>query len=425
MSLRSRPPRQSRGTFVIGVGCLVGAAALACAGAAPMSAPAPDTPEPPPTVQAPPFRLVLADVGALPGSVLTGRSMEATMADLDRDGDLDLVIAREFEVSLVLLNDGTGRFTDDRSRLPQVVRDYEDIAIADFDGDGDLDLVLVAEDELPGTLGAPKHQYYLNDGTGRFTDASARIPVRTEANAVIAGDVDGDRDMDLVLGNAGPETVLLNDGRGHFTESPGAIPAADDVTQDVVLGDMDGDGDLDLVVGNESAGPNRLLLNDGRGRFAPAPTPVPLRVATEATRNVSLADVDGDGDLDVVFANVIFAGGDPQPRLLRNVGGGRLEDATDTALPPGATGFIDLEFGDVDGDGDQDLVGTSFPSSLVGLLLNDGRGRFTRAPAGVVPMSAVVQGVEVEIGDVNGDGRRDIYIATFIESSDLLLLNRP
>jgi hypothetical protein len=147
-------------------------------------------------------------------------------------------------------------------------------------------------------------------------------------------------------------------------------------------------------------------------------------MSTEATRNASLADMDGDGDLDLVFANVVFAGGDPQARLLRNVGGGRFEDVTDRALPPGVSGFIDLEFADVDSDGDPDLVGVAFPASPVGLWLNDGRGTFVRAPAGVMP-TTVVQGIEVEVGDVNGDGRRDVYVATFIESQDQLLLNRP
>lgn len=400
-------------------------ATLACAGASvdPPASPPAGPPSTPAAATAP-FRLVSADAGALPNSVLTGRSMEAAMADLDGDGDLDVVIAREFEPALILRNDGTGRFSDDRSRLPQVVRDYEDIAIADFDRDGDPDLVLVAEDELPGMAPGPKHQFYLNDGTGRFTDASTRIPVRTEANAVAAGDVDGDGDPDLVLGNAGPERLLLNDGTGRFVEQVDAIPAAGDVTQDVLLGDVDGDRDLDLIVANESGGANRVLLNDGRGRFTLAPTPLPTRAAPEATRNASLADIDGDGDLDLVFANVIFAGGDPQARLLRNVGGGRFEDMTSMFLPPGVQGYIDLEFADIDSDGDPDLLGTSFPAAALGLFLNDGRGVFTRAPASVFPSPVVVQGVEVEVGDVNGDRRRDVYVATFIESADVLLLNR-
>ena len=347
------------------------------------------------------------------------------MADVDRDGDLDIVVAREFEPAILLINDGTGRFTDERTRLPQVVRDYEDIAVADFDRDGDLDVVLVAEDDLPGVTPATKHQFYLNDGSGRFSDASSRIAVRTEANAVAAGDLDGDGDVDLVLGNAGPETVLLNDGTGRFAESSGAIPSSGDVTQDVVLGDVDGDGDLDLVIANESGGPNVLLLNDGRARFTGTAPRLPMRPTTEATRNASLADMDGDGDLDLVFANVIFAGGDPQARLLRNLGGGRFEDVTITQLPSAVQGHIDLEFADIDSDGDPDLLGTSFPAAAIGLYLNNGRGTFVRAPSLTFPTPIVVQGVEVEVGDVDGDRRRDVYVATFIESGDVLLLNRP
>jgi hypothetical protein len=401
-------------------------AQLGCAGAGTVDPPLSPPPAPPNApAPAPSFRLVLAELAAIPASVRTGRSMEASMADMDRDGDLDLVIAREFESAILLLNDGTGRFTDDRTRLPQVVRDYEDIALADFDRDGDLDIVLVAEDDLPGTTLAPKHQFYLNDGAGRFTDASARLPVRSEANAVAAGDLDADGDQDLILGNAGPESVLLNDGSGRFTEAAGAVPPSGDITQDVVLGDVDGDMDLDLVIANESGGANTLLINDGRARFTAAPMPLPRRMTTEATRNASLADMDGDGDLDLVFANVIFAGGDPQARLLRNMGGGRFEDVTAMQLPSGVQGHMDLEFADIDSDGDADLLGTSFPAAAVGLYLNDGRGVFAHAPPATFPTPVVVQGVEVEVGDVDGDRRRDLYIATFIESADVLLLNRP
>ncbi len=404
-------------TLLVSIGC-VGASAVD-----PPLRPATTPPPMPATAQ--PFRLVPADAAALPVSVRAGRSMEAAMADVDRDGDLDVVVAREFERALLLVNDGTGRFTDDRARLPQTVRDYEDIAIVDVDRDGDLDIVLVAEDELPGTAQSPKHQLYLNDGAGRFTDASASLAVRTEANAVAAGDLDGDGDADLVLGNAGPDVVLLNDGRGRFVPAAGAVPPSGDITQDVVLGDVDGDTDLDLVVANESGGANLLLLNDGRARFSAAPTPLPTRPTTEATRNASLADMDGDGDLDLVFANVIFAGGDPQARLLRNMGGGRFEDVTATQLPVAVRHHIDLEFADIDGDGDADLLGTSFPAAAIAVYLNDGRGIFARAPASTFPAAIVVQGVEVEVGDVNGDRRRDLYVATFIESADVLLLNTP
>lgn len=71
---------------------------------------------------------------------LDGPTMDARPVDVDADGDLDLVLAMEFAPNVLLLNDGTGRFTDASDRLPRTRHDSEDIAAADFDGDGDPDL---------------------------------------------------------------------------------------------------------------------------------------------------------------------------------------------------------------------------------------------------------------------------------------------
>ena len=78
---------------------------------------------------------------------LAGRCMNAAAGDADGDGDLDLALAMEFEPNVLLLNGGTGRFTNGSDRLPRTAHDSEDVAFADFDRDGDLDLVLVSEDD--------------------------------------------------------------------------------------------------------------------------------------------------------------------------------------------------------------------------------------------------------------------------------------
>ena len=80
----------------------------------------------------------------LPVGRLGGLSMDAGTADLDADGDLDIVIVHEFGNNILLLNDGTGRFESGSRQLPSRIRDSEDVGIADLDGGGDLDLVVVA-----------------------------------------------------------------------------------------------------------------------------------------------------------------------------------------------------------------------------------------------------------------------------------------
>jgi len=120
------------------------------------------------------------------------------------------------------------------------------------------------------------------------------------------GDLDGDGDLDLVTagrdGNGNtPTEIWFNDGNGTFSNTQGISGLN---VRDVALGDLDGDGDLDLVLGVEGA--NRVYLNDGTGSFADAGVALGGSVATFA---VVLGDLDGDGDLDVIFGNY----GDSRP----------------------------------------------------------------------------------------------------------------
>jgi hypothetical protein len=357
-------------------------------------------------------------------------SMGATAVDLDGDGDADLVIATEYRPNRLLINDGTGRFADESaSRLPQVKGDHEDMAVADFDRDGDLDLLFVAEDDQ--VLG-----YYLNDGSGRFSTATDRLPAaRGTANGVIATDVDGDGDADLVFANAGADFVWINDGSGRFSDdSARRMPPTTSVSQDVVAGDLDRDGDLDLVFGNEDG--NAVLLNDGNGVFTDATaTWLPSEMPAQESRNVDLFDADRDGDLDLYVSNVRFgnAKADMQDRLLINRGG-RFADESAARLPLRDGNTVCATAVDLDGDRDLDLVlGTvGLPQTLRGsgfdspyrVLLNTGRGRFVDATARVFPASTVGHGFDVDVLDADRDGRLDLFLASR-GGPDRLLFGQP
>ena len=349
-------------------------------------------------------------------------TMDVAVGDLDGDGDLDLLLAVEFGQNRLLLNDGAGVFRDATTgRVPVASHDSEDIALEDFDGDGDLDAVIVSEDDRTNEL-------YVNDGSARFS--AGTLPVAGISNAVVAGDVDGDGDPDLVIGNAGAEALLLNVD-GTWIDASAQLPAAArGVTQDVELGDVDGDGDLDILVANEDG--NRLLLNDGSGTFTDGTEQwIPSRAAAEETREGDLADVDGDGDLDVFFANTRSSNGsaDPANRLLRN-DGDAFTDVTASALPPNSERSFDGEFWDVDDDGDVDIVtgqlevaGNQAVPTPYRVWVNDGTGVFSAAPDLIFPRGAVAFGFDSERADVDGDGRADFILASR-GSQDLLLLRR-
>ena len=279
------------------------------------------------------------------------------------------------------------------------------VASGDLDGDGDVDVVFGGRDSWPAS-----NRLYLNDGTGILVDASAgRLPPSNHpTNALALGDVDSDGDLDLVLAiKTNQNRLFLNDGAGSFVDATATHMPAESILIDsraVALGDVDGDGDLDLVFGNGAgygAEQDYLYLNDGAGGFVDA-TATQMPATREPTESIVLADVDGDSDLDLVSKSGIYA---PHLRLLRNDGGGTFSDATSSIQPAIWFRTNDIAVGDVDGDGDNDLVTARWGQN--GLYLNDGSGAFTEVGAGPLPAS-IENTIHVTMSDVEGDGDLDL-----------------
>ncbi|MBL7963057.1 MAG: VCBS repeat-containing protein [Flavobacteriales bacterium] len=191
--------------------------------------------------------------------------MGSLFLDVDGDGDQDLlVLSGSNEVDLyfdqyharLYRNEGAGRFTHAQEALPPLQTSALRAATADIDGDGDLDLFIggrITPGQYPR---APRSYLLVNDGTGRFTDATAEnAPGLMQPGLVTAvcfTDMDRDGDPDLVLaGEWMPLTFFTNQG-GRFTDATTTTGLTD--TQgwwwNLVAADLDGDGDEDLVAGN-------------------------------------------------------------------------------------------------------------------------------------------------------------------------------
>ncbi|MCI0589054.1 MAG: VCBS repeat-containing protein [Planctomycetes bacterium] len=353
---------------------------------------------------------VFTDVSATSLPPLSDATRAVALGDVDGDGDLDAFVGTggpcvpfcPAAQDRLYRNGGTGVFTDiTATSLPAVLDDTRAVVLGDVDGDGDLD-AFVARPWQNGL--------HLNGGTGVFTEVSAtNLPSPVGANAVALGDVDGDGDLDAHLGGW-TEQLFLNGGTGVFTDATAAnLPFVADDTRAVALGDADGDGDLDAFLGNFGT-QNRLYLGDGSGVFADVTTmdlPPLLLVPSE----VVLGDVDGDGDLDSFVG--ITSG---QNLLFLNGGTGGFTDVTATNLPALSLFTMAADLGDVDGDGDPDLlVGVSGQSRL---YLNGGTGLFTDVtfPNLPTPLPATF----VEMGDVDGDGDLDALLGTGAQARVLL-----
>ena len=252
-------------------------------------------------------------------------------------------------MNALYLNDGAGNFIEDTSgRLPLDVDQTLRVALVDVDGDTDLDLIAV------NGFGQ-QNRLYLNSGAGRFTDATTtHLPPDTGNGVALAtGDLDGDGDVDFIVGNGGlvfgtgdVDRVYLNNGQGRFSWSVLA-PAYTERTIDVAIGDVDGDGYPDAVFYSSNRGV-RLFLNSGVGSFFEVPGRVPSTLRGFPVE-VHLADIDGDGDQDLVELDVFV-------RLYLNSGTGTFVEATKEVFPATLGGLGGWAIHDMDGDGDVDIV---------------------------------------------------------------------
>ena len=403
--------------------------------------------------------------GTLDPSTALFEAAEVDWIDIDRDGYADVLVANEGPGArpLLLVADGAGAHADEAPlRLPAAaLAPASCVEAGDVDGDGDPDLFLGGG--LDSAAPAP-NLLLRNDGAGIFSLDPLFPPGSGWALSAEFGDVDGDGDADLLVANQqdashpgespDPTVLYVNQGgqqggsQGTFVaDATFAAMAGNDPHTDsgeALLGDVDDDGDLDVfVIGSNLGGTppghqNRLYRNDGPAGFTDV-TATALPDLPDDSFAAKLADFDGDGYLDLFVANTHSSQPVAGDLLLNRGAAGPGTFVDGTANLPSSFGPVSgirvaVDAGDVEGDGDVDLVVGihelpfgPFPMTAGAsvLLLNRGGiqggvfGTFELdplfAPGTFIP-------ADVALGDADGDGDLDVW---FANKGDIYGLGAP
>jgi len=348
-------------------------------------------------------------------AITVGRApVDVVAADMNGDGDLDLVTANEeIEGSAgtisVLLGSGDGNF---------VRVDHEPTVEGPRDLMGELGtafvkVVDVNNDEIPDILALNRTSetisIFLGEGDGTFDIPTIQAVPGFQHFDV--GDVDGDDNADLVGAVVNLDSVAIRLGNGDGTFGVATVYPVGSAPIRVALHDVTGDDFLDIVAANSRSQDVSVLRGDGDGAFADART----YVADAEPRRLNFGDIDDDGFLDIVVASEGDQGA--TVAVLRGRPNGAFLAAEDIRVDGAPT---DLRAGDVNGNGYADLLGVTESGALfiIPSLGADGLSGFQK-----IDLGGRTRGLSV--AHLNDDLRLDVVVSDFDNGELAVLRGRP
>ncbi|TVR54622.1 MAG: hypothetical protein EA425_01565, partial [Puniceicoccaceae bacterium] len=301
--------------------------------------------------------------------------------------------SRETATSLSLQPDGGFDGSFGEELIMGVASNPRQLKLVDLDGNGLLDAVV-------SFTGSNDLRVYPGNGDGTFGTPLIH-DTGGNAWAFALGDYNGNGLLDAAVASESQNRVeiWLNDGAGGFGESAAHQYGVGSNPREIVAGDVTGNGELDLVVACRSANEVRVLVGQGDGSFQAGAI---FALSGSDPRSVWLADLDGDGRLDIVAA----LRGSNALGVWYSLGGG---DFSEPLILNGVTNPEAVSAGDLTGDGVAEIV--TLPGSGRDLLIyvSDGSGGYEEPV--VVDLGSSTTNREVRLTDVDGDGLADVLIA--------------
>ncbi len=327
-------------------------------------------------------------------SLSTDGARSVYAADLDGDGDIDVLSASELDNKIVWYsNNGHGNFGNAQV-ITNVANGASSVYTADIDDDGDIDIVAASVND-------DKIAWYVNNGLGNFSSQQVITTSTDGAHDVFVADLDNDGDMDVLSASYLDNKIAwyANNGSGYFGNQQTITTGANGAWS-VYAVDIDNDGDIDVLSASYGDGKIAWYENDGNGNFGSQQV---ITTGNSGAYCVYAADINNDGNMDVLASfsgtnKVVWYENDGNCNFTQHI------------ITADADGVNHVYAADLDNDGDMDVLSALYSGNKICWYENDGDGNFGNQK---IISSYVGGALSVYATDLDGDGKKDVLSASY------------